>query len=335
MPNNHFNDPADELDLDVSGILDRHPGLRADLDRLLGLFENDPAHSEQRPMIPVFWDGDAWELRPDWWADAPESARAELPVAEGLLAFLADDPWAPPRIAADGAASWLVELLGEEAAALIAQRADAIPEELLEPTELRLAASRLAVGAWVRHWWPRTEPIPRTAILLADIELAVLATTCAALAPPAVDPTRHATGLLDLIAALPQLTDPPPRIEHVLAQAVELMVRSLGVDDPLWGEYAALAARVAAGAPLVSAEQSDYALTAGGGSDAPVTDARWDPAAAQPARMLTARWAVGVGVLTSCPPDVDDPELPFLAELLDWNDQSGTLGITLPRTTDD
>lgn len=338
MPNNDLDMNAFHDDnLDPESVLGRNPGRQEVLDGLLGLGEVVRARPEALPGIPILWNGDVWEMRPHWWSD--DAVRtAVLPVAGGSLSFAVDDPWATPRIQITDPESvtWLAELLGDGVAALFAQRATEIPRDLIEPTFLCPSAARLAVGLWLRDWWPRAEPISAATLLLTEIEIAVLTDTCVALSPPPADIRDKAADLLSLIAVLAGLTgETRERVEHVLVQAVRLLARTLPSTDLFHAAYTELAERLDEGTPLGESTRSDLALAAGSGPTAPDTRHSWHVNGGRAAHLLADRWSIGHQVLAACPVGVDDPEVPFLAEMLDWNPTSGRLKPTLPRRPKD
>lgn len=129
-------------------------------------------------------DAGAWTTGPDV-SDAP--ALAVLEVSGAVLAWTVDDPAgvAATRVAiTDGvAADWLWRLVGPRghAAVVDALRGSHQIEKFeLTDVDLQLEAlaplRRLAVGHWLRRWWPesRRDGIARLDPALIDAELAVL-----------------------------------------------------------------------------------------------------------------------------------------------------------------
>ncbi len=120
-------------------------------------------------------DSGVWTTGP-MVADAP--AVAVLEVSGAILAWTVDDPRgiAATRVTVTDAvaADWLWRVVGPSAHAAIVAGAELAEFELF--AEVFAPLRRLAVGHWLRRWWPesRRSGIPRLDRALLDGELAVL-----------------------------------------------------------------------------------------------------------------------------------------------------------------
>lgn len=226
-------------------------------------------------------DGESglWRIGPAV-ADVPLAAVAEVDGA--ILAWTVDEPGQPAQITLTDAdrADWLWRVLGESGHRAVADTAGRPPEHAagvnLSGVEVLPGAldgvRRLAVGHWLRRWWPASirDGIAGLDPALLDAEIALVAAESedfvgedtldsdigALLAPHAAALTTH-------------LIWGDPRVVDLVARCVEL-AEEIGVDAPGWAELAdTLADRTAISASS-SAHRDDYALAAGS-ADGPAT----------------------------------------------------------------
>jgi hypothetical protein len=194
-----------------------------------------------------------------WTSERPAAAPpavAVLEVAGAILAWTVDDPQAPVAVTFTdvGAADWLWRVLGEAGHVRVLEELAGRPAQApatLDLAEVEWAAEalaplrRLALGHWLRRWWPASV---RDGI--AELDAAVLAAEIAVLTAAAEQFFTGDTfdsevaGLLDphrsALAAL--LADGDPRVAALVASVAD------------WVDPAEVPAR---------RRQQDYALAAG------------------------------------------------------------------------
>ncbi|WP_241473625.1 hypothetical protein [Mycolicibacterium neoaurum] len=195
---------------------------------------------------------------------AEPPAVAVLEVAGAVLAWTVDDPAAPVHLTFTdiAAADWLWRVAGESGhVALVAAIGDAMPapSAVIDVAGVELAAEplgrlrRLALGHWLRRWWPASmrDSIVELDAAVLDVEIAVLT---AAAQDYFVDDTfdSDVEALLrphrDVLAALGSSAD--PRITELLESCADLVDLPDPVDVPAaW-------------------RRDDYALAAGGAGTA-------------------------------------------------------------------
>ncbi|TDZ75999.1 hypothetical protein DE4585_02390 [Mycobacteroides salmoniphilum] len=190
-------------------------------------------------------------------APAPVGAVAVLEVSGAVLSWPIDDPSHPPVISFTDAAraDWMWRVLGEAGhVAVIEALRDPDSTEVIELQSVTVPAGstdslrRLALGHWLRRWWPssRRDGIVALDRPVLDAELAVLT---AAAEDYFTDDTLDAD-VAELLAphgaALGSYRD--PRVDALVARC-----RDLADDVGLqWGAQGAAATR-----------REDYALAAG------------------------------------------------------------------------
>lgn len=116
---------------------------------------------------------------------APVPAVAVLEVSGAVLSWPVDDPSRPPVISFTDAvrADWMWRVLGEDGhVTVIEALRDADPAEVIELPSVSVLSGpvdslrRLALGHWLRRWWPasRRDGIAALDRAVLDAELAVL-----------------------------------------------------------------------------------------------------------------------------------------------------------------
>lgn len=222
-------------------------------------------------------DSGLWSTGP---ATADSPLAAVLEVSGGVLSWTIDEP--PGAASASEAritftdlsrADWLWRVLGEAGHVALAGAVDGAPDE---PRAIELAGvdivpgsvdplRRLAIGHWLRRWWPasRLDGIAGLDRALLDVEVALLTSGAQGFF---TDDTLDSdvVGLLAPHgpALLAHLRDGDPRIRD-LVRAGAGLAEEVGVDGDGWPElYAALddpGAELAVG----TGRRDDYALAAG------------------------------------------------------------------------
>lgn len=209
---------------------------------------------------------------------APVPLAAVLEVDGAVLSWTVDEPEAPPAIVFTdpSRADWLWRVLGEDGhRALAASTTEAGGQDIdLAGVEVRPGSldglRRLAVGHWLRRWWPASA---RDGI--AGLNPAILDTEIALATVGADEFVGEDTLDSDIVGLLGphagelamQVLLGDPRVVDVARRCVEL-AEEIGVDAPGWAELAeALTETGQAGAPS-TARRDDYALAAGRGGGA-------------------------------------------------------------------
>jgi hypothetical protein len=226
-------------------------------------------------------DSGLWSTGP---ATADSPLAAVLEVSGGVLSWTIDDPPgdASARITFTdlSRADWLWRVLGESGHVALASAVGAVNGPADQPHGIELAGvgivpgsvdplRRLAVGHWLRRWWPasRLDGIAGLDRALLDVEVALLTSGAQGFF---TDETLDSdvVGLLapHAPALITHLQADDPRIRD-LVRAGAGLADEVGVDDDGWPElYAALddsSMAVIAELAQPSGRRDDYALAAG------------------------------------------------------------------------
>ncbi|OBG56926.1 MULTISPECIES: hypothetical protein [unclassified Mycobacterium] len=208
---------------------------------------------------------------------------AVLEVSGAVLSWTLDDPndaKAHITFTDFGRADWLWRVLGESGHVALASAVGGADE----PSSIDLAGvdilpgsvgplRRLAVGHWLRRWWPasRQDGIAGLDRALLDLEVAVLTAGAQGFfADDTLDSdvagllAPHATALAAHVA------DGDPRAVD-LVRAGAGLADELGVDGPGWPELFAALDDSAAVLVFPSGRRDDYALAAGADAGRPST----------------------------------------------------------------
>lgn len=213
-----------------------------------------------------------WQTGP---TAAPVPLAAVLEVDGAVLSWTVDEPDSPAQITFTDLtrADWLWQLVGEDGHQAIAARAagssDGSEEIDLAGVEVRPGSldrlRRLAVGHWLRRWWPASvrDGIAGLNPAVLDAEIAVatvgadeffgentLDSDIAGLLAPHADELRT------------QLVLGDPRVVDLVNRCVGL-AGDVGLEAPGWAELADAVEGAAVGP--VAARPDDYALAAGRG----------------------------------------------------------------------
>lgn len=208
-------------------------------------------------------------------ATAVSPLTAVLEVSGAVLSWTIDDPTEATEIAFTDVsrADWLWRVVGEagHVALVSAVQAAAGEPDGIDLTGVDLAPGsiaplrRLAVGHWLRRWWPASQRDGIAALdhALLDVEVALLTVAAQGfftddtldsdvaglLAPQAVALTTHARA-------------DDPRIRQLVHAGAEL-ADEIGVDGDGWTELAAALDNSTALDTLATGRQDDYSLAAG------------------------------------------------------------------------
>lgn len=205
-------------------------------------------------------------------ADTPAGPLvALLEVSGAVLSWTVDVPGAPEITFTDPRrADWLWQVVGESGHVAVAALDGADGHQIVDLPGVTLLAEpaerlrRLALGHWLRRWWPasRRDGIAGLDPALLDAELAVLTAS-------AEDFFSDATldsAVADLLAAHPTALTVhalagEPRVVALVHRCAEL-ADDLGLNSPGWLQlYEALEVSSAA---RPAGHRDDYALAAGG-----------------------------------------------------------------------
>jgi hypothetical protein len=255
-------------------------------------------------------DSGLWRIGP---AVAEVPLVAVLEVDGAVLAWTVDEPDEHAQITLTDAdrAEWLWRVLGESghhavatAAARPAEQAAIVDLSGVEASDGALdGLRRLAVGHWLRRWWPASirDGIAGLDAALLDAEIA-LATAQAEdfVGEDSLDSDITALLAPHANALAMHLLVGDPRVVELVTRCVRL-AQDTGVDAPGWAELADVVEdRTAAIAP--TAHQDDYALAAGsdggpataGSIARGATSMAWSgvPGGVFDAAEETVRWAV-------------------------------------------
>ncbi|OBH07237.1 hypothetical protein [Mycobacterium sp. E1747] len=213
------------------------------------------------------------------WSTGPTSEAtpltAVLEVSGAVLSWTLDDPNdAPAHITFTdfGHADWLWRVLGESGHVALAsavgsaeesRRIDLAGVDILPGSVGPLR--RLALGHWLRRWWPasRRDGIAGLDRALLDLEVAVLTAGAQGFfADDTLD--SDVAGLLAPHAATlgAHIADGDPRALD-LVRAGATLAEELGVDGPGWPELFAALDDSAVVLPFPAGRRDDYALAAG------------------------------------------------------------------------
>jgi hypothetical protein len=211
---------------------------------------------------------------------------AVLEVSGAVLSWVIDDQSGDAAIGIVFTdvlrADWLWRVVGEAGHVAIASAVGGADEprgvDLRDVHVVPAAAEplrRLAVGHWLRRWWPASgrDGIAVLDHALLDAEVAVL--TAAAQAYFSDD--TFDSGVDELLAPhasalIAHLRDGDPRVLDVVRAAAGL-ADEVGVDGPGWSELQAALDDPDAFTELAGGRRDDYALAAGAGGDARSTTA--------------------------------------------------------------
>ncbi|OBK20643.1 hypothetical protein A5634_12255 [Mycobacterium asiaticum] len=213
-----------------------------------------------------------WTLGPAATHEQPTPLLAVLEVSGAVLSWIVDDPAgvdAPQITFTDpNRADWLWRVVGQSGhIALIAATTTSDEPDLteLDITPGSMAAlRRLALGHWLRRWWPASQRdgTPGLDRALLDVEVALLTHgaqsyfTDDTLDSDVTDLLApHAAALIDHIRT------GDPRVRDLVGAGAEL-AEEVGLDGVDWAELSAAAADWPA-AQSVTGYRDDYALAAG------------------------------------------------------------------------
>ncbi|QLL07234.1 hypothetical protein [Mycobacterium vicinigordonae] len=204
--------------------------------------------------------------------EQPAPLIAGLEVAGAALFWVVTDP----PDAADAVqvsltdparADWLWRVVGADGHLAILSAAAGttdLPDVAIVPGSLA-ALRRLAIGHWLRRWWPasRRDGIPGLDAALLDVEVALLTAAAQAFFSDDTLDSDAAALLAPHAAALTAHLGTSDRRVRELVRASAELADEIGVDGSGWPELSA-ALDNSANAPAVpSGRQDDYALAAG------------------------------------------------------------------------
>jgi hypothetical protein len=220
-------------------------------------------------------DAGLWRTGPTTAAAPDTPLAAVLEVSGAVLSWTIDDPPgdAPTQITFTdlARADWLWRILGESGHVALASAVEGAATQNIELTGIDILPGsvdplrRLAIGHWLRRWWPasRRDGIAGLDRALLDVEVALLTVgaqgfftddtldsdVAQLLAPHATALISHAVGndprVVDLVRAGAGLAD------------------EIGVDEDDWTELSAALDDSVAVLSLPSDRRDDYALAAG------------------------------------------------------------------------
>jgi hypothetical protein len=224
-------------------------------------------------------DSGLWSTGP---ATADSPLAAVLEVSGGVLSWTIDEP--PGDVSARitftdlSGADWLWRVVGDAGHVVLASALGAVDSPAEQPHSIELAGvdivpgsvdplRRLALGHWLRRWWPasRLDGIAGLDRALLDVEVALLTSGAEGFfSDETLD--SDVVGLLapHAPALITHLRDDDPRTRDMVLAGAGL-AEEVGVDDHGWPElYAALddSSDVIA---TPSGRRDDYALAAGAG----------------------------------------------------------------------
>jgi hypothetical protein len=249
-----------------------------------------------------------WRLGP---AAAEVPLVAVLEVDGAVLAWTVDEEAAQISLTDPAGADWLWRILGESGHSMVAAAAGQPPQSGAEtdlsgvdvlPGALD-ALRRLALGHWLRRWWPASvrDGIAGLDAALLDAEIALLTAQADDFVGEDSLDADIGTLLAPHAAALTMhLLVGDPRVVDLVARCVRLAT-DVGVQAPGWAELADAVEERASGS-VASSHQDDYALAAGsdggpattGSIARGVTSMAWSgvPGGVFDAAEDTVRWAV-------------------------------------------
>lgn len=205
---------------------------------------------------------------------APSPLVAVLEVSGAVLSWTIDEPAEATRITFTDVsrADWLWRVVGESGHVAIASAlVDGQESPGVELTDVNLIPGslgplhRLAVGHWLRRWWPASQRDDIAALdrALLDVEVALLTSGAQGFF---TDDTLDSdvAGLLEPHAAdlLTHLHTDDRRVHNLISAGADL-ADELGLEDPVWSELAAAVGDSSAVSELATGHRDDYALAAG------------------------------------------------------------------------
>jgi hypothetical protein len=208
--------------------------------------------------------------------EAPPLA-AVLEVSGAVLSWTIDGPLAAAQLTfTDPArADWLWRILGEAGHVALASTLETAGEPgTVELTGVDIVPGsvdplrRIAVGHWLRRWWPasRRDGIPVLDAALLDVEVALLTAGAQVFF---TDDTLD-SDVAELLAPhapalIMRIRDDDPRVRDLLRAGAGL-ADEIGVDGIGWAELSAALDDSAAALDVPAARRDDYALAAGADS---------------------------------------------------------------------
>jgi hypothetical protein len=222
-------------------------------------------------------DAGLWSLGP---ASAPTPLAAVLEVSGAVLSWTVDDPPGDGRgqitFTDLSRADWLWRVFGETGHVALASAAGAVGGQTsIELTGVDIAPGsvdplrRLAVGHWLRRWWPasRQDGIAGLDRALLDVEVALLTVGAQGFFTDDTLDSSVTELLAPHAAALfSHFRRDDPRIVDLVRAGAEL-ADDVGVDDAAWAELRAALDDSSSvwNSTLIepSGQRDDYALAAG------------------------------------------------------------------------
>jgi hypothetical protein len=215
-------------------------------------------------------------------AVAPTPLIAVLEVSGAVLSWTVDDPAREPAqitFTDVTRADWLWRVFGETGHVLLAGTLDGSAGEThrIELSGIDLVPGsvdslrRLAVGHWLRRWWPasRRDGIPGLDRALLDVEVALLTAGAQGFFTDDTLDSDVAQLLAPHAAALlPYARGGDARITDLVRAGANL-ADDVGVDDVGWPELHAALENSSLVPTVAGGHRDDYALAAGSGTDAP------------------------------------------------------------------
>lgn len=213
------------------------------------------------------------------WSTGPLRAApplvAVLEISGAVLSWIVDEP--PGSGAVDitftdlSRADWLWRVVGESGHVALLSAADTTGDQRIDLAAVDVAAEpmgalrRLALGHWLRRWWPagRRDGIPALDRALLDVEVALLTADAQGyFSDDTFD--SDVAGLLapHADALLTHLRGGDPRVTQ-LVHAAAALADDVGVDGPGWAKLSAVLEDSGTVPDLPSGRRDDYALAAG------------------------------------------------------------------------
>lgn len=221
-------------------------------------------------------DAGLWSTGP---APAPVPLAAVIEVDGAVLSWTVDSaPESPAQITlTDPArAEWLWRVVGEPGHRAVAEAAGSAPPDDAAALELQglevlpgslQALRRLALGHWLRRFWPEStrEAIAGLDPAVLDVELAVATVSCEDFFGDGTLDSDVAGLLAPHAGAIERLlATGDPRIVELARRGVDL-VADMGLDAPGWSAVADVIDELATAPAIATGRQDDYALAAGTG----------------------------------------------------------------------
>ena len=203
---------------------------------------------------------------------------ALLEVSGAVLSWTVDEPTAATQITFTdlSRADWLWRVVGESGHVAVASTLGTLAAPVAEPRTIELAGvdivpgsagplRRLAVGHWLRRWWPasRRDGIAGLDRALLDVEVALLTVGAQAFF---TDDTLDSDVAELLVPHAPALImhvrNDDPRIRDLVRAGVGL-ADDIGIDGVGWPELFATLDDSTASLEIPAGRRDDYALAAG------------------------------------------------------------------------